>query len=105
MVPETRIQEAARALAQAAAGPAKVILFGSHARGDARSDSDIDFLVIERDVEDRFDESARLGRLLGQLRIPADVVVVTERQVEEWAEVKGTMLYDALAEGRVLVET
>jgi predicted nucleotidyltransferase len=29
--------------------PRRVILFGSHARGDARSDSDIDLLVIVDD--------------------------------------------------------
>jgi predicted nucleotidyltransferase len=31
--------------------PAKIILFGSHARGDARADSDIDLLVVLRQVE------------------------------------------------------
>ncbi|MCG2687155.1 nucleotidyltransferase domain-containing protein, partial [Candidatus Parcubacteria bacterium] len=28
--------------------PEKVILFGSHARGDARQDSDIDLLVVKK---------------------------------------------------------
>jgi hypothetical protein len=39
-----------------------------------------------------------------KLRVPADVVVVSEAQVEEWGGVRGTMLYDALNEGRVLAE-
>jgi predicted nucleotidyltransferase len=98
------IKRAAEALANAASGPVRVILFGSRARGDAALDSDVDFLVVERDVEDRFDESVRLARLAGELRVPADVVVVSEKQVKEWGDVQGTMLHDALAEGRVLAE-
>jgi hypothetical protein len=42
------IERAGRALIDAASGPAKVILFGSRARGDANEGSDFDFLVIER---------------------------------------------------------
>ena len=29
--------------------PERIILFGSHARGEARPDSDVDLLVIERE--------------------------------------------------------
>lgn len=98
------IARAARALADAAGGPARVILFGSRARGTAAHDSDVDLLIVKREVHDRFDESVRLARLAADLRVPADVVVVSEAQIEEWGDVKGTMLHDALAEGRVLAE-
>ena len=105
MVKDDLITSAACALAEAAAGPARVILFGSRARGDASATSDVDFLVIERDVKDRFEESVRLARVAAELRVPADVVVVSEAQVREWGQLPGTMLYDALVEGRVLAET
>ena len=98
------IVRAARALADAADGPARVILFGSRARGTSVHDSDVDLLVVKREVHDRFDESVRLGRLAADLRVPADVVVVSEAQIEEWGGVSGTMLHDALAEGRLLAE-
>jgi predicted nucleotidyltransferase len=49
MISEQTIQQAALALGEAAK-PAQVILFGSYARGDAREDSDLDFLVIEPDL-------------------------------------------------------
>jgi predicted nucleotidyltransferase len=55
-----------------------VILFGSHARGEERPDSDVDFLVIEPAIEDRFAEAVRLSDLLGGLGVPADVVVVSQ---------------------------
>lgn len=81
-----------------------MILFGSHARGDAGPDSDLDFLVIERDVVDRIAESVRLRRALGSLRLPIDVIVLSDAYVAEWCEVPNTMLHAALLEGRILAE-
>lgn len=105
MVRDDLIARAAEALAAAVVGPARVILFGSRARGDERRDSDVDFLVVARDVEDEFAESVRLAHVAGELRVPADVVVVSDETVRDWGEVRGTMLHDALAEGRVVAET
>lgn len=105
MVTEELIREAGRRLAGAAGPPAKVILFGSHARGEAGPDSDLDFLVIEPKVESRFAEMVRLRRALRGLGVAADVIVVTPEHVEEWGEVRNTMLHAALTEGRVLAET
>src|SRR5271166_2859402 len=95
-VVEDTIDRAGCALIDAASAPAKVILCGSRARGDANDRSDFDFLVVERDVADRFAEMARLGRVLGRLLIPADVVVVSERYAEKWAAVKGTLVHEAM---------
>ncbi len=86
------------------APPARVILFGSHARGDARSGSDVDFLVVERDVESSFEESVRLRPKLRGLGIPIDVIVVSERDAEDWGEVKNTIVNAALREGKVVAE-
>ena len=45
------IERAGRAFIEAAVAPAKVILFGSHARGDQDDRSDFDFLVIEPEID------------------------------------------------------
>ncbi len=79
-----------------------MVLFGSHARGDAGPDSDLDFLVIERDVPDRHAEMVRLGRELRPLGVPVDIVVVSEAYAKEWAAVEGSMVHAALTEGREL---
>lgn len=41
-----------RNMLEAAPPETRVILFGSHARGEANEHSDLDFLVIEPSVED-----------------------------------------------------
>lgn len=102
MADEALIVEAGRRLARAAGESAQVILFGSHARGEARPNSDLDFLVIEPTVENRGEESIRLRRELRGMGIAADVVVFSTEHVAEWGDVKSTMLYEALREGRVL---
>ncbi len=104
-VAEDTIDLAGRALIDAASAPAKVILFGSRARGDATERSDFDFLVVERDVADRFAEMVRLGRVLGRLLIPADVVVVSEQYAEKWAPVNGTLVHEAMSRGKVIAES
>ena len=76
--------------------------FGSHVRADARTGSDLAFLVIEPEVAHRRAESVRLRRELRGLGVAADVVVVSADHVAEWGEVKSTMLHKALTEGRVL---
>jgi predicted nucleotidyltransferase len=105
VVPPDLIERAGRILADAAASPARVLLFGSHARGDAGDASDLDFLVIERDVVNRAVEMVRLRDALPPLGVPVDVIVVSEQQADKWARVKGTMVRTALDEGRLVAES
>lgn len=60
---EEMIERAGRVLIDAASAPAKVILFGSRARGDANEGSDFDFLVIERQVDGGRQTPSRSTRL------------------------------------------
>ena len=102
MITEEQIQQAVDILVREA-NPLKVILFGSHARGDARENSDVDFLVIEREVPHKNAEMVRLQRALSPSRINADVLVASEEYtLSSWAGFPGTYLYDALREGKVM---
>jgi predicted nucleotidyltransferase len=99
---ESQIAEATRRLADAEP-EAKVILFGSHARGEARPDSDLDLLVIEPELKSRRAEFVRLREALGNLGVPVDLIVVPQSHVDEWSHFEGTMLNSILREGRVLL--
>lgn len=101
---EEAILDAARRLSQAASSrPARVILFGSYARGRAHEDSDLDFLVVEPQVKGRRAETVRLRRELLDLDVPVDVVVVSEAQLREWSSIPGTVFHEAVTSGKVLV--
>lgn len=95
------LQPALQALIEAAQ-PERIILFGSHARGDAREDSDLDFLVIEAHVDDRAKEMVRLRRVLRPLRIPADVLLYSSEDIEKWGDQPGSALYWILREGQAV---
>jgi predicted nucleotidyltransferase len=104
MNPEALIEEVTHRLAAAAPG-ARVILFGSRARGEERRNSDVDLLVIKKgDVENPRAESARLRRELRGLRVGLDLVVIGSDYAEEWGHLEGSFVNEALSEGRVLVE-
>jgi predicted nucleotidyltransferase len=103
VIPETTIQEAVRLLKEAGQ-PRLIILFGSYGRGRPHADSDLDFLVIMPVVRDRRGEMVRLRRVLSPLRIPADVLVVSEKTYQDWSDTPGNILYEAAQEGRVLYE-
>jgi predicted nucleotidyltransferase len=100
MAREEDIREAVNRLLRAAPN-SRVILFGSHARGDARADSDVDFLVVEPEVEDRVAEMVRLRKALGRVPFAADVLVVSAERFEYWRDTPNTVIHRACAEGRV----
>jgi predicted nucleotidyltransferase len=102
MIDEATIDEAARRIVDASHPGTRVILFGSHARGEAGKHSDIDFLVIEPEVENATEESVRLRRALRGLVLAADVIVASEQKVRDWRDVNGSLIHAALAEGREL---
>ncbi len=95
------ISDATRLLVEAA-NPEKITLFGSYSRGDFTKDSDLDLLVIVPRVVDRIEEMARLRLVMRNIPMAIDVVVYSRDEVEERKHLRGTMLYHALHQGRVL---
>jgi len=88
--------------------PEQVILFGSHARGDASADSDVDFVVIESSSfgasRDRRLEAARLWRALADFDVPKDILLYSGDEVEYWRDSINHVLARALREGKILYE-
>jgi uncharacterized protein len=101
MVSKQIIQESVSRLHAAAPG-ATIILFGSYARGDAREGSDLDLMVVEPEVKARREEMVRLGDVLDDLDLDADIIVVSKKNFEAWRDTPGTVIYLAAREGKVI---
>lgn len=86
------------------AHPDCVILFGSAASGKMTADSDLDVLVVERQVANTRHESIRLRAALENVPLPIDVIVMSRERFEETKNVIGGIAYPAHKYGRVLYE-
>ena len=103
MVTEASLSQMVQRLV-AAANPRKIILFGSYARGEADEGSDLDVMVIEEQVADMGREMVRLRQIIGNMETGVDVLVYSEQEVARRGQVAGTLIHEALREGRVLYE-
>lgn len=86
----------------AAAGPEKIVLFGSAARGAMGPNSDVDFLVIKSGKFHRRRVTASIYRHLRGADAAVDVVVVTPEEVERYRATPCLVICPALREGRVV---
>jgi predicted nucleotidyltransferase len=82
--------------------PEKIILFGSHARGDALPDSDVDLLVVMSMTGSKRRKAIKIGVALHDIPIAKDVIVVTPEEFEWRKDVVGTIEWPASREGKVL---
>ncbi len=55
--------------------PEKIILFGSYAYGNPTEDSDLDICVIEKAYDNKWEEKAKIRKLLSSIRIGKDILV------------------------------
>lgn len=84
--------------------PERIVLFGSHARGDAGPYSDLDLLIIEDSDQPRHHRSGKYYVALKGLFPDKEIVVWTPQEAEEWREVPRAFVTTALNQGRVLYE-
>lgn len=82
--------------------PDRVILFGSHARGSADSDSDVDLLVVMPVSDSKRSSQLDIRRALREIRASVDVIVTTPEEFEWRREVVGTIEYPAVKEGKLV---
>lgn len=82
--------------------PDKIILFGSHARGDAGPDSDVDLLVVMPISGSKRRKAVEIGVALHDIRLPKDIIVTTPDEFEWRKDTIGTIEWPAWREGKVL---
>ena len=84
--------------------PARILLFGSRARGTDNRWSDVDLLVVMDEVEDKRRAAVEMRRALGDLSVSKDIVVTTHEEIARRGNVVGSVLRAALREGKVVYE-
>jgi uncharacterized protein len=82
--------------------PEQVILFGSHARGEAGPDSDVDLLVVMDFEGSAFEQALEILQALHDHRVPIDVIVTRPGEFAWRKDVVGTIEWPAAHEGKVL---
>ena len=82
--------------------PDRIILFGSHALGRARSDSDIYLLIVKQTDRRPVDRRVEAHTLLVDLRIPVDLQVYTPDELRRLYFLGSPFIEEILETGRVL---
>ena len=104
-VSEAQLQQMANEILQEIPG-AEVRLFGSHARGEPRPDSDVDLMIIVTDEwyaqHNWFQVLGLLWRRLAHHRVPIDLLLYPRSKVEERRHWLSHVIALAHREGRVL---
>ncbi len=83
----------------------RLVLFGSRARNESSIDSDYDFLVITRktiDIREKRVLKALIRKELARYKIPADILIQSEDEINYKKEITGHILRQVLKEGVAL---
>jgi len=84
--------------------PEKIILFGSRARGQGGPDSDADLLIVMPVNGSKRQQAVQMDLALEGIPIPIDLVVVTPEEVQKYRDAVGTIIHEAVQDGKVLYE-
>ena len=82
--------------------PEKIILFGSHARGDGTADSDVDLLIVMPVQGSKRAKQLEIRAAVHDVRVPKDILVSRPEEFQWRKDIIGTIERPAAHEGRVL---
>ena len=100
---EERIEEMVRRIVSQF-NPDKIILFGSHARGEAGPDSDVDLLVVMPVEGSKRRKATDIDVALFGMDVPVDLIVLRPEDLERYRHQIGSIFYPALREGKILYD-
>ena len=101
MIHEREIKRVAIRLGKSA-DALRVILFGSHARGEANDQSDVDFMIIAESDLPRFKRSRELYKQLRPYPFGMDLVVYTPQEIERGKKSPVSFVSAVLRDGKTL---
>jgi predicted nucleotidyltransferase len=83
--------------------PDKIVLFGSHAKGNAGPDSDVDLLVIINTERSTWDLAVDISVALKH-SVPIDIIVRTPKEIARRLQQGDFFIKDIMENGKVLYE-
>jgi predicted nucleotidyltransferase len=102
-IDEALIQEITRRIVEGV-HPRKVVLFGSHARGNFRRDSDLDIMVEMDSDETKMERKKRIRSLFRDRWWSMDILVYTPAEIAAQRNSLFSIIPVIVEEGRVLYE-
>jgi predicted nucleotidyltransferase len=100
MKPDPKILEAVTQKVVEAVHPLRIILFGSAAREEMNTHSDLDLLVVVSEGVHRRNTAQILYQCLMGLATPVDIIVATEEDLRLYGSNFSLVYYSALKDGR-----
>ncbi len=92
------VEELARRFA-----PERIILFGSHAAGNASAGSDVDLFVVMNTPLNPITQEVLIRKEIPR-RFPLDLIVMKPRQLERRMKLGDALVRSVLSKGKVLYE-
>lgn len=84
--------------------PDRIILFGSYVKGEPNDDSDLDILIVMPVEGSRRMKANEIDLALADRLVPMDLIVVTPEQFDRQKDMVGTIVREAVRDGRVIYE-
>lgn len=82
--------------------PERIIVFGSHASGEAREGSDVDLLIVKETDQRPLERRLAVERLLADREVPLDLFVYTPVEVRRLHAAGSPLIEEIVENGRVL---
>lgn len=84
--------------------PEKIILFGSYAYGNPNTNSDLDLLIVKDSNIPRYKRGREVRKYLRGLKVPIDLIVYTNEEIQKWSNVKTAFITSIIKKGKVLYD-
>ena len=82
--------------------PEKIILFGSYAYGEPKENSDLDLLLVKDSNIPRYRRGREVRKYLRGLKVPIDLIVYTNEEIQKWSNVKTAFITNIIKKGKIL---
>ena len=99
MIPD-EIQDTIKSTINSFLPDARILLFGSRARGDSAKNSDYDLLIITKETfapRTKIDWESKIRKaLVNILNLPFDIIIQSKKEVSEKKDLSGHIVYYAM---------